>query len=41
MVEEFIKAVQTNDDTYLKQEKVFTSHELCAQMLRKHQEHIL
>ncbi|WP_430606576.1 virulence factor [Enterococcus sp. AZ170] len=41
MVEEFIKAVQTNDVTYLKQEKVFTSHELCAQMLRKHQEHIL
>ncbi|MBO0423984.1 Gfo/Idh/MocA family protein [Enterococcus plantarum] len=41
MVEEFIKAVQTNDGTYLKQEKVFTSHELCAQMLRKHQEHIL
>lgn len=41
MVEEFIKAVQTNDGTHLKQEKVFTSHELCAQMLRKHQEHIL
>lgn len=41
MVEEFIKAVQTNDGTYLKQERVFTSHELCARMLRKHQEHIL
>ncbi|MGX7148047.1 Gfo/Idh/MocA family protein [Enterococcus ureasiticus] len=41
MVEEFIKAVQTNDGTRLKQEKVFTSHELCAQMLQKHQEHIL
>ncbi|MGX7265206.1 Gfo/Idh/MocA family protein [Enterococcus crotali] len=41
MVEEFIKAAQTNDGTHLKQEKVFTSHELCAQMLRKHQEHIL
>ncbi|EOL42787.1 Gfo/Idh/MocA family protein [Enterococcus caccae] len=41
MVEEFIKAVQTNDGTHLKQEKVFTSHELCAQMLHKHQEHIL
>lgn len=41
MVETFIKAVQTNDGTHLKQEKVFTSHELCAQMLHKHQEHIL
>ncbi|WP_206912647.1 virulence factor [Enterococcus sp. DIV0840] len=41
MVEEFIKAVQTNDGTRLKQEKVFTSHELCAKMLQKHQEHIL
>lgn len=41
MVEEFIKAVQTNEGSRLKQEKVFTSHELCAQMIRKHQEHIL
>ncbi|MGM0219823.1 Gfo/Idh/MocA family protein [Enterococcus sp. AZ126] len=41
MVEKFIEAVQTNDGSHLKQEKVFTSHELCAQMLRKHQEHIL
>lgn len=41
MVVEFITAVQTNDGTQLKQEKIFTSHELCAQMLRKHQEHIL
>lgn len=41
MVEEFIKAVQTKDGSHLKQEKVFTSHELCTQMLRKHQEHIL
>ncbi|ALS01474.1 oxidoreductase [Enterococcus silesiacus] len=41
MVDEFIKAVQTNDGSHLRQEKVFTSHELCAQMLHKHQEHIL
>lgn len=41
MVKKFIQAVQTNDGTQLRQEKIFTSHELCAQMLRKHQEHIL
>lgn len=41
MVEEFIEAINLNDGTHLKQEKIFTSHELCAQMIRQHQQHIL
>ncbi|MGX7244605.1 Gfo/Idh/MocA family protein [Enterococcus quebecensis] len=41
MVEEFIEAVKTNDATPLKQEEIVTSHELCAQMIRQHQQHIL
>ena len=38
MVEAFIEAVQTGDGSALKQQDVGVSHEICAKMLKRHEE---
>lgn len=41
VVTTFIEAVKTNNSEKIRQEKVVCSHELCAQMIRTHQQQIL
>ena len=38
MVEQFLYAVQTGNDADLKQQDVLVSHEICAKMLKQHEE---
>ncbi|MFD2308511.1 Gfo/Idh/MocA family protein [Enterococcus termitis] len=41
MVTTFIDGVKTREAKSLRQEDIFTSHELCAKMIQQHQQHIL
>ncbi|GGC75885.1 Gfo/Idh/MocA family protein [Enterococcus wangshanyuanii] len=41
MVTTFIAAMENQEIEALRQEDIFTSHELCAKMIRQHQQHIL
>ncbi|MGG5341496.1 Gfo/Idh/MocA family protein [Enterococcus sp. AZ192] len=41
MVTTFIAAIENQEIETLRQADIFTSHELCAKMIRQHQQHIL